>query len=54
MLDLRSTARRRILRTTIIDMDMSSKVCAVEVAHHRSAVIVGCKLVFVDFERGVV
>jgi hypothetical protein len=50
MLNLGSIARRRILRTAIVNMDVPSKVCAVKVAHHRSAVIVSPKLVPIDFK----
>ena len=53
MLDLGSTARRSIRRTTVIDMGVPPKVRAVEVAHHRGAVVVGCELVSVDFKGGI-
>jgi len=53
MLNLGSAARCRNPRTTIVDVDVSSEVRAVEVAHHRSAVVVGCKLVSVDFKGGI-
>ena len=54
MLNLGSVAGRGILRTTIVDMDVPAEVRAVEVAHHWSAVVVGCKLVSVDFEGSTI
>ena len=37
------TAGRADHWTTIIDMNVSPEICTVEVAHHWSTVIVGCK-----------
>ena len=50
MLNLVSPARGGIIGTTIVDMDVSSKVNAVMTAHHRGTVVVGCELVSVDFK----
>jgi len=53
VLNIGSAARRRNPGTTIFDVDVSSEVRAVEVAHHRSAIVVGCELVSVDF-KGII
>ena len=53
MLNLRSAASCRIFGTTVVDVDVSSQVCAVEIAHHRGAVIVGCELMSIHFESGI-
>ena len=54
MLNLGSAAGCGIPRTTIVNVDVPSEVRAVEIAHHWSAVVVGCKLVAVDFEGGAI
>lgn len=54
MLNLGTAAGGGIRRTAIVDMDVPSEVRAVEVAHHWSTVVVGRKLVSVDFKGSII
>ena len=54
MLNLGTTARSGVRGTTIVDMNMPSEVRTVETAHHRGAIVVGCKLVSGDFKSGTI
>jgi len=53
VVNLGSAAGCMVLRAAVVDVDVSSKVRTVEVTHHRSAVVVGCKLVSADFKDGI-